>query len=156
MRNHPRAKPSLENHARNKLERWRLTTPAGVLSRRVLPRFSQLYRAVPPEVLAAAGRTMWNGWCTAARFQKETLCVLNCHQQGKDRIEHYAQCKFIKRLACKVFQIDPERVDLFTFWLLGNGMSKHELAYFAIIACSTHTVTNHYRKHPQLPSEQKD
>eukprot|EP00959_Pyramimonas_sp_CCMP1952_P348244 7294556-Pyramimonas_sp.AAC.1 len=49
---------------------------------------STLRRQVPPCVLSACIHTLFNGWTTARRFQKEAPCVC-CKTSGSDSIEHY-------------------------------------------------------------------
>ena len=55
-----------------------------------------------PRVLAAVPKDAWNGWGTARRFQEHnvqrTTCLLGCHLQARDSIEHYDHCRTIRTL----------------------------------------------------------
>ena len=59
-----------------------------------------LGRLVPPRVVAAVWKTMWNGWATQRRFgQSGHKCLLCCDSaNSQDSIEHYARC----RVTCDV------------------------------------------------------
>ena len=83
---------------RKKLLRWQLPAPLGIIARRAPRRFKHLSSLVAPRVLAAVFRAVWNGWCTARRFQKDAPCCLCCSASAMDSIEHYAQCPVTNRL----------------------------------------------------------
>ena len=137
--------PDLENRIRHKLTRWKLTTPIGILTRRLQPRMATLVRVVPPRVIAAVIRTIWNGWCTAARFQRVSPCVLGCSHSAEDRIEHYAYCKFTKWVANRMFHLSSHELSLATFLLLEDSMSEERIGQIAAVVFAVYTVTNRLR-----------
>ena len=98
---HPSKKPEEVRRMRLQLERWNLDDPRGDrLARRALTNLHSLRRLCTPRVCSAVMRTVWNGWCTNRRFQKDSLfsgaCVLGCGGYTKDSIEHYARCPRVK------------------------------------------------------------
>ena len=77
---------------RDKMARWKLDIPPGILARKTLTRFKMLQKLVPPRVVVVYFKALWNAWPTEARFQREAPCVLCCEAQSRDRIEHYCFC----------------------------------------------------------------
>ena len=137
-----------ENRIRNKLQRWqrKLGTPIGTLTRRLQPRMLKLSGKVPPRVMAAVFRTIWNGWCTAARStQTQAPCVLQCSDTATDRIEHYACCPHTRWLARRAFAIEERHVHLGTFLLLDAGMSDQDINNMALVVYAVYTVVNRIR-----------
>ena len=59
-----------ENRMRHKLTRWNLSDPIGIVTRRALRRLSNAFRLTTPRVAIVLFRSLWNGWCTARRFQE--------------------------------------------------------------------------------------
>ena len=86
-------------HLRRKLDRWSLPTLPGRRVARVVSTFKTLATHAPPRVLAAALRTVCNGWVTTRRFPQAGVrrCVLGC-PRGEDSIEHYAGCECFHQL----------------------------------------------------------
>ena len=109
---------------------------------------------MPPRVLAAAWRTIWNGWCTAARFQKRAPCVLGCGNGAQDRIEHYANCDFLRWVAKAAFGICPSKVTLAHFLLLEDGMETVDCIKSALLAYTMYMVTNAYRGQERVIAEE--
>ena len=81
-----------ENRMRHKLTRLNLSDPIGNVTRRALRRLSNAFRLTTPRVAIILFRSLWNGWCTARRFQEEGSCVFGCPGEAQDSIEHYAFC----------------------------------------------------------------
>lgn len=81
-----------EHLLRHKLTRWQLDAPLGLITHRLLCRLGRLKSLVAPRVQSAVFKTIWNGWCTSARFQSKQACVLSCSCDALDRFEHYAAC----------------------------------------------------------------
>ena len=89
--------PHPTTRARHKFERWQLhkthlhPPPEGTTGRHLLPAWQarravaslQLLRSlVPPRVCAAVLSTLWNRWCTHARYQQKNaptnICLFKC------------------------------------------------------------------------------
>ena len=84
----------VEHHLGNKLSRWQLTEPPGILTRRALRRLHTIGRHCSPCVAAQYWRMLWNGWCTGRRFQRRGgRCVFGC--DAGDSLEHYCRCQWI-------------------------------------------------------------
>merc|ERR1712194_537656 len=62
-----------------------------------------LGRLVPPRVVAAVWKTMWNVWTTQRRFGViRHRCLLGCDRPGnEDGIEHYSRCTITRTLGAK-------------------------------------------------------
>ena len=97
--------PPIADRLRHKLDRWTWTPELpGVVARRLHHHLPHLGKLVAARVMASVIRTLYNGWCTARRFQQQGLCRLSCTCTGDDSLEHYARCKigweWISRHAC--------------------------------------------------------
>ena len=130
---------------RDKLRRWKLDEPIGIVGCRTQPRMVELSSLVPPRVLACVFRTIWNGWCTAARFQREAQCVMNFPETALDKIEHYAHCKFTRWLAYHMFGCSAHKINLASFLLMSRRMPRGDLVRMSTMVFSVYTVTNKYR-----------
>lgn len=84
---------------RHKLIRWQLPSVLGHASERVLTRLRSLSSIVAPRVIAATLRMIWNGWCTARRFQSQARCVFGCSASALDCVEQYPYCLQVRILA---------------------------------------------------------
>ena len=98
----PDYRPSLHLFMEARLRRWTLDLFPGVRAERALRMFPALKSQVPPRVLAAVLRTLWNGWITARRMQRQgqeraNLCCFGCPL--RDPIEHYAHCPHVSNFA---------------------------------------------------------
>ena len=139
---------------RHKLHRWKQPVPPGIASRRFHQRLHELQCHVPPRVLAALWRTAWNGWCTAARFQRDAPCVFRCSAGARARIEHYACCPFTRWVAYKQWGIANEQVQLSRILLVADGMPTEQCIRYAILAFTIYKVTNAYRRVPPIDDNQ--
>ena len=79
-------------HLRRRLDRWKIPTLPGHRPNRAIKAFQILRTDVPPRVLAAVYRGLFNGFITARRFQQQGSCVFGCNN-ADDGIEHYAACR---------------------------------------------------------------
>lgn len=124
-----------EHRLGNRLTRWKLAEPMGILTRRALQILHYLGRKAPPRIAAQYWRMLCNGWCTGRRFQrKDSRCVFGCDAQ--DSLEHYCRCRVIWDFLTSRPPNGPgvprelESVD--TFFLLRKG-----LPYRTILALAT-------------------
>ena len=89
----------LHDRVRHKIERWCFDSDTpGQVARRIVHQMPRLGKLVAPRVLSAVIRTLYNGWCTARRFQSSGCCCLGCPYEGTDSIEHYARCRHTNAL----------------------------------------------------------
>jgi hypothetical protein len=76
--------------------------PHAWITNRVSNNLQKLHKLVPPRVCAAVFRTIFNGWCTAGRFQQAGMpndkCWLGCGSTAHDKIEHYCRCQVVKNV----------------------------------------------------------
>ena len=107
-----------EHRIRCKLDRWKLPDPAGRVARRALSRLLLAFTLVAPRVAVVLFRTLWNGWCTARRFQEVGTCVFGCPGLAQDSIEHHSRCPHQRNFASEVFYIPVEQT--------GNQYSRRE------------------------------
>ena len=128
------------------MRRWQLATPLGILCRRLPPRLLTLRGLTTPRVQAAVFRTMWNGWTTAARFQKTACCVLACSPTAEDRIEHYCKCPFFTNLINTWLGLPDRLANLAGFLLSADGMSDKEMVLIAVAVYAMHRATAHFRQ----------
>ena len=140
-----------EARVRHKMKRWKIQIRPGILARRVLRRLSDLHSLVPPRVAASVFRTLWNGWCTSARFQAEGKCVLACSTEAADRIEHYCRCPFFSQFATQRLGLQQHRVDLPGFLLVDHNMPESELTLMAIAVYAMNRLINAIRKDAPKP-----
>ena len=143
-----------EQRLRHKLERWRLECPIGVATRRLLRRLSRLQALVTPRVQAAVFKTIWNGWCTKARFQDVGACVLACSSSASDRIEHYASCPHQKNLIVDWFGLPERFLSLSYFLLVADNMTDDDISLLAMSVYAMFRATHHYRHSVSFSSSQ--
>jgi hypothetical protein len=146
---HPQLKLNVEERFRVKLARWGLPTPIGILSRRAKNRFVHLSSLVPPRVLSAVFRTLWNGWCTARRFQRVSPCCLGCDDIAQDSIEHYCRCPVMHEFAFRRFGLKSSRFTPEHFLCIAKGMSDADLIAMAAVVYATYRATSFYRGRPR-------
>ena len=138
---------------RAKLKRWNLSGLECTTSIRCARLLKDLKRLVPPRVVAAVWKTMWNGWTTGRRFQEVGhQCKLCCNTEfGCDSIEHYARCPVVRNL-CHCFIGLPEShysTWLGNFVVLGvnhGSVSDVVLVKRAIAVYATYRTTNSLRR----------
>ena len=128
------------------MRRWQLALPLGTLSRRLPPRLLRLRGLTTPRVQAAMFRTLWNGWTTAARFQKGGCCVLACSPSAEDRVEHYCHCPFFFHLVTVWLGLENRLASLPGFLLVADNMSNRDIALMAVAVYAMHRATAHYRQ----------
>ena len=97
-----------------------------------------LHQKAPPRIAAAALRTMWNGWPTLRRFQKEGPCLFMCGNWiQEDSIEHYACCHTALDFGRRILNIrrktgDDHKGNLVTFGLNSATRADDEIIRRAI------------------------
>ena len=79
---------------RRRLDRWNTRTLPGSRVQRVERVLDAIASAVNPRVISAYIRLICNGWITARRFQRRSLCSFACGAR-EDSIEHYAKCSAV-------------------------------------------------------------
>jgi hypothetical protein len=125
--------------------------PPNWIAHRVSRNLLKLPKLVPPRVCAAVFRTIFNGWCTARRFQRVGTpgdkCWLGCNPGSHDSIEHYCRCEIVR----KVFrtklhlELDSSR-GLACFCLAAPEQTQDDtLAISALGIYAVYMSTNHYR-----------
>ena len=145
-----------EERLRHKMERWKLCVPPGILSRRMCRRLPQLQSLVGPCVAAACLRTVYNGWCTAARFQQLGVCVLCKVGRAEDRIEHYARCTCTQRLMIQHLGLRAGSCTLLAFLGAGSGMSDYQLTLVALSVYAVYRAQQVCRRDLSIDGEQVD
>jgi len=129
---HRAHRPNFEERLRHKLKRWKVK-PLGTLSRRLPNIYAKLASLVPPKVICANIKTLFNGWCTDARFRnmhgraQTGPCVFGCSATAEDRIEHYACCPRVVDFAQRFFRVHSPECSLPAFLLCVKGMSSEQL-----------------------------
>ena len=91
---------------RHKLARWRLPGYPRRTATSVLQALLGLSTCVPPRVHVAVLRTLFNGWVTQRRFQRDAagFCRFRCG--GNDAIEHYLRCPVVHDFARRRLRLD--------------------------------------------------
>lgn len=152
LRELPCNKVYLEVEVRPKLTRWfaqnRISGPEGILARRFSANLSKLNGQVPPSVLASMFRTMWNGWCTARRFQQRSQngCRLSASCSGEDSIEHYSCCAVTWTFAARRLRLTRMVPELQAFLLLDSARhSVARLTRMSLLVYAVYNVVNRMR-----------
>ena len=96
---------------RHKLKRWDIRLFPRVRADRALHMLARLNGLVPPRVSSAVFRTLWNGWITSRRFQRNGSCVFGC-RCGEDSIEHYSVCKHVWDFSSRYLRLHPPPGDV--------------------------------------------
>ena len=144
---------------RKKLGRWNLTGNPNATSNRCARAFQDFKGLFPPRVSAAIWKTMWNGWTTARRFQRNADCLLCCGGVcGEDSIEHYAMCSVVRKVGrCFVgLQDSHYSTWLGNFVALGLNQGKVDektLTLRASLVYAVFRTTNALRHNPTTSRE---
>ena len=93
--------------------------------------------------MAALLRTLWNGWCTARRFQQQAACPF-CQMDAKDELEHTPFCSAVREVGRKRLALPPESISL-SRWLLLLPTEPEELARHCRLMYATYTAANRIR-----------
>ena len=109
--------------------------PSSLAARRALTVCRLLGAKAPPRVAAQFWRMLFNGWCTARRFQDgDATCVFGCG--GEDSIEHYCRCKLVVRFLIgrppNGPGLHPSLVCTEAFFLIQRGMSPELVVRMAV------------------------
>lgn len=134
----------LENRFSQKLARWRMSVPIGVSSRRAPKRLQHLSGLFAPRVLSAMFKALWNGWCTARRFQKVTCSRLQCSGTADDSIEHPLVLKF----ATERFKLEAKMITLERVLCLVGGMTDEELVAMSVLVYIVFREVHSFRNSP--------
>ena len=143
-----------EMAVRKRLRRWmeqgRVTGPEAVLARRFIRNLEHLKNNVPPSVLAAMMRTMWNGWCTDRRFQQRASnrCRLAADCRGEDSIEHYSCCGTVWSFARQRMRL-PEHKRGLQYFLLLENMDVSTAVRLSIVVYAVYDCVNTMRVQDQ-------
>ena len=145
------------------MARWNLSCPLGILSRRILKRLPEVAKLVAPRVQTAVLKTLWNKWTTAARFQNQAACVLNCSKAvdalgqplAQDKIEHYLICPFTKHLLNVRFGLHAESASKNHLLFAADGLMEHpdKVTLLAVTCYVVMRATNNFRKQPPSSAE---
>jgi hypothetical protein len=156
-----------EHVIRNKLRRWQLLVPAGILARRSIRVLEHAFHLVPCRVALVLFRTWFNGWCTARRFQKlQSVCLLGCAagqcEGCHDSIEHYATCPVVVNFASRGLHLPSNLIgSRLHFLCLGRDIDNDTrtlqlLLLYAVysstncLRASSHTAMHHSNMHEML------
>jgi len=132
-------------------DNWLLAGPPATVANRVHSTLQRLQSLVPPRVASAVMHTLWNGWCTARRFQNQSpshdRCWLGCGGGAHDSIEHYSRCPVGHGVLRHSLRIEVVPQQALTLWLLSHRchQSDEVLALTALFIYSVYMATNHYR-----------
>ena len=110
-----------------------------------------------PRVQAATWKLIWNGWCTARRFQQrrcqKNTCKLGCSKTAEDSIEHYVHCPVVVKVAALRLRLYD--LSLADFLLASASMSKERIAKTVLLTYAVFRATNMYRHKSSKPSRQE-
>ena len=137
---------------RHKLDRWGLPGLPGRNAIRCGKMLRMLHTCVPPRFRTAVWRTLFNGWCTSRRFQKQGACCFRCQSWiQEDSIEHYAICPIVKDFARRRLNIHPaswERCLFITLDSIKGTYGKEDLARHALWVYAVYKAHNFLRYRP--------
>ena len=121
--------------------------PPRWVAQRATSRLQRLPKLVPPRVCSAAFRTLFNGWCTARRFQCYDTCMLGCGSSAGDKIEHYCRCPVTRELFRKKLRIDLHpTMALSCFVMTTKEQNEDEILALTMLGVyAIYMCTNHYR-----------
>jgi len=131
--------------------RWLIVGPPAHVARRVHVTLQRLSSLVPPRVASAMLHTLWNGWCTARRFQEHSpdhnRCWLGCGGNAQDSIEHYCRCPVSRGVLKHRLRIEACPQQALPLWLLSHHCHWDDevLALVALFIYAVYMATNHYR-----------
>jgi hypothetical protein len=144
----------LQERMRHKLERWRTPQFPRVRATRAIRVLQMLAKLVPPRVVAALLRTLWNGWTTERRMQRAVHdgkgCIFGC--EAADSIEHYASCSTVASFARRSLRLPhmptpPEQLADFLILDVSNPeANKALLTRKALRVAAVYHVHN-WRRH---------
>ena len=128
-----------------------ITGPPAWMAGRAARRILKLPNLAPPRIASAALHTLFNGWCTAWRFQQKgkpnDRCYLGC-VDATDSIEHYCRCSVVRQVLRKKLRIDicPKRA-LSVFCMCSPEQNLDDILALSMLGVyATYNATNHYRK----------
>ena len=139
---------------RHKLERWRLGCVPRITTNRCFEALHTLQQQCPPRIAAAVLRTMWNGWCTARRFQGTGTCLLGCCYDNTDSIEHYSRCPQVSTLRGKLGLPASKFQSLPGFLNCISGITDEELQLNSLVVYATYSSVNTIRHTGRLCTAQ--
>ena len=150
--------PPKEHNEGTKLRRWKVFTIPGKSTRVLLSIRMRLALLVAPRVSSAHFRTVWNGWCTDARFRtmkgctKVGPCRFGCSATAEDRIEHYAFCPQVCMFAERFLHIPRNSCNLTSLLLCQTGWSDNRLIRHAVLTYSVFRCVHALRFRPDRPN----
>ncbi len=124
---------SLRCCLKGKLSRWFPEDQCESFSFKAIDILNTIKNTAPCIVFAVV--SMWcNGWCTDGRFQGDTIKCLVCSEcDGRDKLEHYADCMYAWDAGKKCTGITDMSEDLVT--LLGfNSKDFGECVLLSVYA----------------------
>ena len=102
---------------------------------------------VPSRVHIANLRWHYNGFHTAARYQKQARCIFCDSPSTEDRIEHFVVCDVVQSLIpAYLKQGNPPRMPAKNFFLFGLD-GKHKIG-MSLFIFGLYTMHNEIRHHP--------
>ena len=133
------------------------------VAKTVYTNLQRLSKLVPPRVCSAAGRVIFNGWCTKRRFQDRTsshnICYLGCGGNAEDSIEHYCRCDVVAQVFKQKFHIGLAPKRGLSFFCMATPEQRQDdiLALSMLGVYAVYMSTNHYRSIGHCnPSEGKN
>jgi len=159
--------PDSQNRIRNKTSRWmdpeapgpsdhlsatwRIPGPPAHIACRIGNNLKRLSALVPPRVASAVLHTIWNGWCTARRFQQQSAahdrCWLGCAGEAQDSIEHYCRCPIGLEALRQHLRIELSPQQGLSVCVMAHPESGRDpcLALIALYIYGVYMTTNKYR-----------
>jgi hypothetical protein len=125
--------------------------PPAWLARRGERNLARLSSLVPPRVCAAVFRTVWNGWCTARRYQRLhepcNRCWLGCEGEAQDSIEHYCRCPIGLSVLLSKLRLDLNPGHGLSLFCLCAPEQRDDdlLTVSALYIYAVYMCSNHYR-----------
>ena len=109
-----------------------------------------IHKMAKPRVAAAVWETLWNGWCTSRRFQKQGRCVFGCASlHACDSLEHYFFCPILVHFATQWLGINDSEMHCPSYFLmLDKFENEDKLLAMAHLVYSAYSAYHNLRLSP--------
>ena len=147
-------------HRLKRLRRWTTLVPDGVLARRALRYVKAAFEQVPRRVALVLLRSLFNGWCTARRFQVTgSSCLFHCSMRHsdlqEDSIEHYAHCPVVVDFARRTLHMSNDASGTTTSFLCLDRDTPEDVRILQLLLLyAVYSATNTLRHSCEPPSAQ--
>ena len=118
----------------------------------------RLRKLVPPKVLAAVLRTLFNGWCTRRRFQARGRCLFGC-RMGADAVDHYIECSRLHQQGLRQLRLPipadfADRGALFLLLAAPSQLPDEALTRRALLLSAAYRLHCAHRRRPPIEDEE--